>query len=50
MKISLFSIIATLLATCSHRRFGGYTPAKLLLKHKIILKDILSGGTRVNPE
>jgi len=30
--------------------FGKYTPEMLLLKYEIILKDIPSGGTKINSE
>jgi len=30
--------------------FGRYVPERLLLKQKIVLKSVLSSGTRVGPE
>jgi len=33
-----------------YRAFGEYSLARLLLKHKIILKSVPSSGTRVDPK
>jgi len=30
--------------------FSGCVPERLSLKHKIVLKGVLSGGTRIDPE